>query len=42
MGAMGAVVVSMVCNLTIGKMQYRNLEEELKPVLSKAETCDEI
>jgi methenyltetrahydrofolate cyclohydrolase len=37
MGAMGAALVSMVCNLTIGKTQYRNSEEELKSVLSKAE-----
>jgi methenyltetrahydrofolate cyclohydrolase len=37
MGAMGAALVSMVCNLTIGKTQYRNFEEELKSVLSKAE-----
>jgi methenyltetrahydrofolate cyclohydrolase len=37
MGAMGAALVSMVCNLTIGKMQYRDFEEELKSVLTKAE-----
>jgi succinyl-CoA synthetase beta subunit len=29
--------VSMVCNLTIGKTQYRDFEEELKSVLTKAE-----
>jgi formiminotetrahydrofolate cyclodeaminase len=27
----------MVCNLTIGKAQYRDFEEELKSVLTKAE-----
>jgi methenyltetrahydrofolate cyclohydrolase len=37
MGAMGAALVSMVCNLTIGKTQYRDFEEELKSVLRKAE-----
>jgi len=37
MGAMGAALVSMVCNLTIGKTQYRDFEEELKSVLIKAE-----
>jgi methenyltetrahydrofolate cyclohydrolase len=36
-GAMGAALVSMVCNLTIGKAQYRDFEEELKSVLTKAE-----
>jgi hypothetical protein len=37
MGAMGEALVSMVCNLTIGKTQYRDFEEELKSVLRKAE-----
>jgi formiminotetrahydrofolate cyclodeaminase len=37
MGAMGAALVSMVCNLTIGKTQYRDFEEELESVLTKAE-----
>ena len=37
MGAMGAALVSMVCNLTIGKMQYREYEQDLKSVLTKAE-----
>jgi formiminotetrahydrofolate cyclodeaminase len=37
MGAMGAALVSMVCNLTIGKTQYRDFEEEFKSVLTKAE-----
>jgi formiminotetrahydrofolate cyclodeaminase len=36
-GAIAAALVSMVCNLTIGKAQYRDFEEELKPVLTKAE-----
>ena len=37
MGAMGAALVSMVCNLTIGRTQYRDSEEKLKSVLTKAE-----
>jgi methenyltetrahydrofolate cyclohydrolase len=37
MGAMGAALVSMVCNLTIGKTQYHEFEEELESVLTKAE-----
>ena len=36
-GAMGAALVSMVCNLTIGRTQYRDFEEEFKSVLTKAE-----
>jgi methenyltetrahydrofolate cyclohydrolase len=36
-GAMAAGLVSMVCNLTIGKPKYKEHEEELKTVLSKAE-----
>jgi formiminotetrahydrofolate cyclodeaminase len=36
-GAMGAALVSMVCNLTIGKTQYHEFDEELKSVLTKAE-----
>ncbi|ACA20811.1 Formiminotransferase-cyclodeaminase [Methylobacterium sp. 4-46] len=36
-GAMGAALVSMVCNLTIGKKKYAEVEEELKGVREKAE-----
>src|SRR6516165_5492326 len=36
-GAMGAALVSMVCNLTLGRTQYRAVEEEPKCVLTKAE-----
>lgn len=36
-GAMGAALVSMVCNLTIGKKKYANVEGEMKEVLHKAE-----
>jgi methenyltetrahydrofolate cyclohydrolase len=36
-GAMGAALVSMVCNLTIGKKKYADVEAEMKDVLGKAE-----
>ncbi len=37
MGAMGAALVSMVCNLTVGKKNYESVEADLKKVLTKAE-----
>ena len=37
MGAMGAALVSMVCNLTIGKKKYAEVEGEMKDVLVKSE-----
>ncbi|MGR9108587.1 MAG: methenyltetrahydrofolate cyclohydrolase [Gammaproteobacteria bacterium] len=37
MGAMGAALVSMVCNLTIGKEKYKAVEDELKGVLEQSE-----
>jgi formiminotetrahydrofolate cyclodeaminase len=36
-GAMGAALVSMICNLTIGKKKYADVEPEMKEVLAKAE-----
>jgi formiminotetrahydrofolate cyclodeaminase len=36
-GAMGAALVSMVCNLTIGKEKFAPVEAELKEVLAKSE-----
>ena len=36
-GAMGAALVSMVCNLTIGKEKFAAVETELKEVLAKSE-----
>ena len=36
-GAMGAALVSMICNLTIGKKKYADVEAEMKEVLGKAE-----
>jgi methenyltetrahydrofolate cyclohydrolase len=37
-GAMGAALVAMVCNLTIGKKKYAQVEDEMRDVLAKAET----
>jgi formiminotetrahydrofolate cyclodeaminase len=37
-GAMGAALASMVCNLTIGKKKYTEVEEEMKALLARAET----
>ncbi len=37
MGAMGAALVSMVCNLTIGKQNYLDVEDDMKDVLRRAE-----
>jgi formiminotetrahydrofolate cyclodeaminase len=38
MGAQAAALVSMVCNLTIGKPKYIEVEEEMKAVLIRSET----
>ena len=38
MGAMGAALVSMMCNLTIGKKNYAEVEGEMRAVLDDAET----
>jgi len=37
MGAMGAALVSMVCNVTIGKKGYEGAEAEMKAVLCESE-----
>ena len=37
MGAMGAALVGMVCNLTVGKKNYEAVDAEMKEVLSQAE-----
>ena len=34
---MGAALVSMVCNLTIGKKKYADVEDEMRALLAKAE-----
>lgn len=36
-GALGAALTSMVCNLTIGKKKYAEVEGELRNVLTQAE-----
>ncbi len=36
-GAMGAALVGMVCNLTIGKKKYAEVEGEMQDVLAKTE-----
>ena len=37
MGAMGAALVSMVCNLTLGKKPYAGVEEEMRATLERSE-----
>jgi formiminotetrahydrofolate cyclodeaminase len=37
-GAMGTALTSMVCNLTIGKKKYAEVEGEIKTVLEQAES----
>ena len=37
MGAMGAALVSMVCNVTLGKKGYEGVEAEMKAVLYESE-----
>lgn len=37
MGAMGAALISMVCNLTIGKKGYEGVESELRALLQESE-----
>lgn len=37
MGAMGAALVSMVCNLTIGKKNYADVEADMREVLGRSE-----
>ncbi|HDQ16297.1 MAG TPA: glutamate formimidoyltransferase [Bacteroidetes bacterium] len=36
-GALGASLTSMVCNLTVGKEKYTDVEDEIKSVLKKSE-----
>ena len=36
-GALGAALSSMVCNLTIGKEKYADVQDEIKKVLKKSE-----
>lgn len=36
-GALGAALTSMVCNLTIGKKKYADVEEDMKKILTESE-----
>lgn len=36
-GALGAALISMVCNLTIGKKGYEAVDEEMKALLARSE-----
>ena len=38
MGAMGAALVSMVCNVTIGKKGYEAVEAEMRAILQESES----
>ena len=40
-GALGTGLVSMVCRLTIGKMGYENVEDEIKEILRESESIRE-
>jgi formiminotetrahydrofolate cyclodeaminase len=40
-GCFGAALVSMVCNLTIGKKKYKGVEEEFKLILGESEELGE-
>ncbi|HEY8158911.1 MAG TPA: cyclodeaminase/cyclohydrolase family protein [Methylobacter sp.] len=42
MGAQAAALVSMVCNLTIGKPKYAEVEVEMQALLEKSEALREI
>ncbi len=41
LGAQAAALVSMVCNLTIGKKKYAEVEEDMKSLLSQSESLRE-
>ncbi len=41
MGAQAAALISMVCNLTIGKPQYAEVEPQMQTLLQQAETLRE-
>jgi len=36
-GALGAALVSMVCNLTVGKKKYADVQEDIKALLGQSE-----
>lgn len=37
-GALGAALVSMVCNLTIGKKKYADVQKDIEAILAKSES----
>ncbi|MCL4459701.1 MAG: cyclodeaminase/cyclohydrolase family protein [Chloroflexi bacterium] len=37
-GALGAALLSMVCNLTLGKEKYKEVESDINAILSRSET----
>ncbi len=37
-GALGAALISMVCNLTIGKEKYKDVEADVKAILDRSES----
>jgi formiminotetrahydrofolate cyclodeaminase len=41
-GALGTALISMVCQLTIGKKKYADVEEDMKKVLGEAEPLRDI
>lgn len=41
-GCLGAALVSMVCNLGIGKKDYKQVENELKDVLKESDTIKRV
>lgn len=41
MGAQAAALISMVCNLTIGKPKYAEVEDEMRALLEKSEALRE-
>lgn len=40
-GALGSALTAMVCNLTVGKKKYADVEEEIKKILEKIEPLRE-
>ncbi|UCE74152.1 MAG: cyclodeaminase/cyclohydrolase family protein [Methanomassiliicoccales archaeon] len=40
-GCFGAALISMVCNLTIGKKKYQDVEDEFKGILEESMTLEE-
>ena len=41
-GALGAALISMVCNLTIGKEKYKDVEADVKAILARSEALQRV